>query len=75
LEHLSLSDFRKAVRETSRILKPDGIFRLAVPDLEHLARHYISDESPNAAIEFMKATLLGKEKRNRSLVSFLREWF
>ena len=41
LEHLSLVDFRKALANTKKILKPGGIFRCVVPDLESAARKYI----------------------------------
>jgi SAM-dependent methyltransferase len=74
LEHLSLNDLRKAVRETHRILAVGGLFRLVVPDLEYLARSYLESPSTDAAISFMQSTLLGKEDRNRSIKPFLREW-
>ena len=74
LEHLALNDLRKALRETYRILAGGGIFRLVVPDLEREARTYLDDESSAAAIGFMRATLLGKEERTRSIKAFLREW-
>lgn len=67
LEHLSLADFRAALRNTYRILKPGGIFRLVVPDLETLARRYLESESPDASLEFMRATDLGKESRLRGI--------
>src|SRR6266568_3068610 len=38
LEHLSLNDFWLALRNTIRLLKAGGIFRLVVPDLEVRAR-------------------------------------
>jgi predicted SAM-dependent methyltransferase len=75
LEHLSLNDLRKALRETHRILADGGLFRLVVPDLEHLAQTYLESQSTNAAIEFMRASLLGKEERKRSIRAFAREWF
>jgi SAM-dependent methyltransferase len=59
LEHLSLEDFRKALRETYRILKPGGTFRGVLPDMEIMIRDYVSDSSPDAAQRFMNATLLG----------------
>ncbi len=34
LEHLSLDDFRLALTEVFRILKPGGVFRGVLPDLE-----------------------------------------
>jgi ubiquinone/menaquinone biosynthesis C-methylase UbiE len=75
LEHLSLEDFRVAIRNTYIILKKDGIFRLVLPDLEYAIKNYINDSSPNAALNFMKETSLGKKKRNRGLTAFILEWF
>ncbi len=74
LEHLSLWDFRKALRNTYRILQKGGIFRLVLPDLEYAINNYINDRSPDAAFNFMKETSLGKEKRNRRLKGFIFEW-
>jgi SAM-dependent methyltransferase len=67
LEHLSLQDFRKALFNTFKILKPNGIFRCVVPDIEHIARKYIENLNKgqkDASINFIKETLLGVEKRN-----------
>lgn len=49
LEHLSLSDFRVALRNTKKILRPTGIFRLVLPDLEYSIRKYNENLSPSAA--------------------------
>jgi SAM-dependent methyltransferase len=67
LEHLSLEDCRKALRETRRILQPGGIFRGVLPDLETLARAYLADASAGAASTFMRETLLGTPSRARGL--------
>jgi SAM-dependent methyltransferase len=42
LEHLSYDDFWVALRNTHRLLKPGGLFRLVVPDLEMRARKYLN---------------------------------
>ena len=65
LEHLSLEDFRLALRETYRILATEGTFRGVMPDLERFARTYCESNDPSAAIEFMKGTMLGAESRPR----------
>jgi len=70
LEHLALNDFRTALANTYKILKPGGMFRCVVPDLEWAAREYIksfdgNDES--ASFEFLKETLLGTQKRIRGI--------
>lgn len=74
LEHLSLSELRLALRNCHRYLKPGGIFRLVVPDLEFIARQYVNASNPEAALEFMRTTYLGEEERPRSLIAFLRRW-
>lgn len=79
LEHLSLQDFRTALKNTYKILKVGGIFRCLVPDLELSAREYIKSlENGNrlASIEFIGAhTLLGIEKRPRGLKGLLSSFF
>jgi hypothetical protein len=50
LEHLSLNEFRLALRNSYAYLRSGGIFRLVVPDLEHLARIYLADGDAEAAI-------------------------
>lgn len=74
LEHLSLEDFRKALRNTYKILKKDGIFRFVLPDLEYLINKYVSDSSSDAAFMFLKEACIGREKRNRGLKGFVFEW-
>lgn len=63
LEHLSLEDCRKALRNTHRYLKHESIFRLVLPDLGFAIRQYTNDPSPEAARRFMETTLLGAAQR------------
>ncbi|MBC6417822.1 MAG: methyltransferase type 11 [Prochloron sp. SP5CPC1] len=72
LEHLCLEEFRLALLNTFNILKPGGIFRLIVPDLEIAAKNYLSSDSPTASIEFLKSTMIGTKKRSIGLKSFLK---
>lgn len=68
LEHLSLHDFRLALRNTYQYLKPGGIFRCVVPDLEYSINQYtamVKEQKEEAAYNFMNSTLLGQEKRPR----------
>ena len=74
LEHLSLEGFRKAVRNTFRILEKGGAFHFLLPDLEYSIKKYNSSNLPDAAITFMKETSLGKEKRNRGIWGFAFEF-
>ena len=63
LEHLSLEDCRRALRNTHQYLKEGGIFRLVLPDLEFAVRQYEGDPSPEAARRFMETTLFGVAER------------
>jgi SAM-dependent methyltransferase len=59
LEHLSASDADRVLHECARVLKPDAVLRLALPDLRALAQAYMSSESSDAADRFMQDSLLG----------------
>ena len=74
LEHLSLEDFRIAIRHTYRLLQRSGRFRLVVPDLEILARRYLDTQQAEAAEIFVRETSLGKIERPRGLRGFVRAW-
>jgi predicted SAM-dependent methyltransferase len=71
LEHLALDEFRTALKNTYKILRPGGLFRVVLPDLEFMAKNYLSDLSSDAALGFMKSTLLGRETRIRNLVGLV----
>ena len=75
LEHFALHDFRKALQNTYRILKPGGIFRCVVPDLEMAAKEYIRElesGNPQASILFLEETLLGMKERPVSVIDVFR---
>lgn len=74
LEHLALGDFRRALQNTYRLLKPGATFRLVLPDLHSSARRYLESTSPDAAVVFLRETALGEEVRPRSLKGFLANW-
>ena len=74
LEHLGLREFDLALAEIHRVLAPGGVFRSVLPDLEFEARHYLASSAPERASDFMRATLLGVERRERGLVAALRAW-
>jgi predicted SAM-dependent methyltransferase len=70
LEHLSLEDFHKALHNTYRMLKPGGIFRLVMPDLEKCVEFYTHARAKgerDASLRFMENTILGTEQRPKGL--------
>lgn len=78
LEHLSYGDFWVALRNTHRLMKPGGLFRLVVPDLEMRARKYIKqleDGSVDANSWFMETSHLGTRSRSRGAVGLARSFF
>ncbi len=42
LEHFTAQDGLRFLKECQRVLKPDGILRVAVPDLESIATSYLT---------------------------------
>jgi Methyltransferase domain len=73
LEHLSLEDCRTALRNTLGYLKPGGLFRCVLPDLEQQVATYLNDPNPSASTEFLSYTFLGRKSRPKSLMQMLRE--
>ena len=41
LEHFSKEDGRKLIEECFRVLKPGGVIRIAIPNLEEIAKNYL----------------------------------
>jgi hypothetical protein len=74
LEHLSLEDCRRALRNTYACLRPGGVFRFVLPDLEWLARQYLDARGAGAAIRFMEESKLGLLMRPRRPGELLRAW-
>lgn len=75
LEHLALDDFRTALANTRKYLRPGGLFRLVVPDLRALAQEYLASADPGAALSFMEQTHLGVTARPRGSIERLRGLF
>lgn len=73
LEHLSRADFSTALDNTFRMLRPGGLFRLVVPDLEARARLYLARSAdPQANDWFMEVSHLGELGRETGVVALLR---
>lgn len=74
LEHLSLHDLRAALANTFTYLRPDGVFRLVLPDFEKLVEAYHADPSNAAVSNFLTYSFLGRAERPRGVTGWLREY-
>ncbi len=63
LEHFPKSEAKPFIAECNRVLKPGGIIRIAVPDLERIVRNYLQylDEA-------LQGNVLAKEKYEWSML-------
>jgi predicted SAM-dependent methyltransferase len=50
LEHLDQSEARSFLAEAHRVLKPDGIIRIAVPDIRRIVTKYLEHQDANKLI-------------------------
>lgn len=74
LEHLTPDDGMAFIRECLRVLRPGGILRIVVPDLEQIARLYLQqhelacqgDERAIANYDWMKLELIDQMVRRNS---------
>ena len=76
LEHFSKEDGETLISECFRVLKPNGVLRIAIPDLERIAKKYLlfleqgisnpSDEITRANYEWMKIEMYDQTVRNVS---------
>src|SRR3984893_14180091 len=60
LEHMTLDEFRVAIKNVFSYLRPGGTFRLVLPDLEQLIGLYTGDPTPAACSRFMQESWLGE---------------
>lgn len=74
LEHLALEDFQIALQHTFEYLRPGGVFRFVLPDLEQLSRDYLAASDTAAASRFLEDSCLGRKRRARGLRGVLCDW-
>src|ERR1700730_11293169 len=78
LEHLSRASMLVALQNTYRLLRPNGIFRLIVPDLEARARRYLADleaMQSDANDRFLRSSYLGVEADSKGLAGLASAMF
>ena len=76
LEHFSKNDGVFLVKECYRVLKPNGIIRIVIPDLEQITRHYLrlleevlanpDDETVEADYNWILLEMYDQTVRNKS---------
>ena len=71
LEHMTLEDMQKSLKNIYRMLKPNGIFRLIVPDLRTRIDHY----KKLGANQFIESIGMGKKRSNKNFIDRLRGLF
>jgi predicted SAM-dependent methyltransferase len=74
LEHLALEDCRTAIANVKRHLAPGCVFRLVLPDLETLVRHYSNSVREQPAVQLVRVMQLGRETRSRGIRGFVKDW-
>lgn len=82
LEHLPVDGARAFLAECRRVLRPGGVVRMVVPDLEGIARAYLREldgvdsRVPGAEVrrDWMVLELLDQVARHRSGGEMLRWW-
>lgn len=72
LEHLTRADGERLLAQCFRVLKPGGVLRVVVPDLEQIAREYLAslaradaDRSGLMKVEWMKMEMIDQMVRTR----------
>jgi SAM-dependent methyltransferase len=78
LEHLPRDDMASALRNTFRMLRPGGLFRLVVPDLQWRAARYIRSaegRDPTAADAFMQSCSLGRRSTPKGFIAWAGRCF
>ncbi|EQB39194.1 hypothetical protein M947_08555 [Sulfurimonas hongkongensis] len=82
LEHFQKCDASRFLKECYRVLKPDGIIRIVVPDLEQLMRNYIEflegakkeDKNSQEKYEWTMIELFDQMVRNYGGGEMLNYW-
>jgi predicted SAM-dependent methyltransferase len=58
-EHFTWPEALAVARECFRVLQPDGVLRIVVPDLRLIVRDYLADSDPLASHRFLSRLSLG----------------
>ena len=75
LEHVSLHDMRRSLKNIHQMLQIGSRCRLIVPDLEHIVNQYCTNKSENRGHDFIEQTGMGIENPDRSFFAKLKRIF
>ena len=71
LEHLPLRGARVCVREAFRCLRPGGVLRISVPDLDAQIADYRSESAEEWAINFFEANETSEKNMHHFMYNFI----
>ncbi len=75
LEHLTAEEGHRALKDFMRVLKPNGIMRIAMPDLMNIVNAYLHDDWEDTKINFLDKHGLGFIKTKAELLNInFRAW-
>jgi predicted SAM-dependent methyltransferase len=72
LEHMPLEGMKSALNNIYTMLKPNGCFRLIVPNLKIRAEHYIRNENADL---FLETIGMGQKNNTKTFMQKLRNLF
>jgi SAM-dependent methyltransferase len=75
LEHLYRDDALRLLNECKRVLKPEGVIRLVLPDLKTMATDYLAARTSDAAVLFNQQLLMREPHAPRGLIGKLKYFF
>ena len=75
LEHLTLDDLRRSLRNSHRLLATGGVFRIVLPDLEQLIHSYQHSTAEDRGVTFIRDSLMGMTSRPRGGMALIRQAF
>ncbi len=75
LEHLTVEEGQRAIKEFLRVLKPNGIMRIAMPDLVGIVHAYTHPDWENQIVPYLPELGLGFVKTRAELINInFRAW-
>lgn len=75
LEHLSVEESRKSLKDFMRVLKPNGVMRIAMPDLDIIMKAYFNTEWKKEGEDFFKKFDLSFIETKAELVNINFRWW